>query len=62
MKIVRHSASARIAAVGIATSGVLLLAGCGAANEAGAPAGGDAAAGVSGTISGEGASSQEAAM
>ncbi len=70
MKIVRHSARARVAAVGLATTGALFLAGCGAANEApagGAPAagasGGAAApAGLEGTISGEGASSQEAAM
>lgn len=63
MTIVRHSARARVAAVGLATTGALFLAGCGAANEA-APAGGgsNAPAGVSGTISGEGASSQEAAM
>ena len=62
MKTLRHSARARFAAVGLATSGALLLAGCGAANET--PAAGAAAAGtgVSGTIAGEGASSQEAAM
>ncbi len=69
MKIVRHNARARVAAVGLATAGALFLAGCGAANEAAAPApagggaGGAAApAGVSGTIAGEGASSQETAM
>jgi len=62
VKNVRHSARARIAAVGLATSGALLLAGCGAANEAAAPAAGGEGSGVSGTISGEGASSQEAAM
>ena len=64
MKIVRHSARARVAAVGLATTGALFLAGCGAANETATPAAGgsDAPAGVSGTISGEGASSQEAAM
>lgn len=64
MKIVRHSARARVAAVGLATTGALFLAGCGAANETAAPAAGgtEAPAGVSGTISGEGASSQEAAM
>ena len=63
MKTVRHSARARIAAVGIATSGALLLAGCGASNESGgsaAPTSGGAAA-VSGTISGAGASTQQAA-
>lgn len=65
MKTLRHSARARIAAVGLATSGALLLAGCGAANETAAPpaAGGDAAATeLSGSISGAGASSQAAAM
>ena len=63
VKIVRHSARARVAAVGIATSGALLLAGCGASNESGgsaAPSGGASAA-VSGTISGAGASTQQAA-
>ncbi len=61
MKTVRHSARAQIAAVGIATG--VLLTGCGAANESGgsaAPSGGAAAA-VSGTISGAGASTQQAA-
>ena len=60
MKTVRHSARARIAAVGIATSGALLLAGCGAANET-APAGGGTAAAVTGTINGAGASTQQVA-
>jgi phosphate transport system substrate-binding protein len=63
VKTVRHSARARIAAVGIATSGALILAGCGAANESGgsaAPTGSGAAA-VTGTISGAGASTQQAA-
>jgi phosphate transport system substrate-binding protein len=49
----------------VAASGALLLAGCGAANEAAAPpAGGDApaASNVSGTIAGAGATSQQAAM
>lgn len=64
MKTLRHSARARIAAVGLATSGALLLAGCGAANEPSAPAAGGAAGGteLSGTIAGAGASSQAAAM
>jgi phosphate transport system substrate-binding protein len=52
--------------MGLATSGALLLAGCGAANETAAPpasgSGGDAAASVSGTISGAGSSAQQAAM
>ncbi|MCY7341300.1 MAG: phosphate ABC transporter substrate-binding protein PstS [Pseudonocardia sp.] len=63
MQTLRHGSRARIAAVGIATSGALLLAGCGAANEP-APAGGGstAAATASGTIAGAGASSQQAAM
>ncbi len=57
---------ARIAAVGIATSGALLLAGCGASNETGSTgssggSGTSAAAAVSGTISGAGASTQQAA-
>ncbi len=59
MKTVRHTA--RIAAVGVATG--VLLAGCGASNESGgsaAPSAGSAAA-VSGTISGAGASTQQAA-
>lgn len=62
MKIQRHSARARIAAVGIATSGALLLAGCGAANESGAA--GNTASGdkVAGTIAGAGASTQQAAQ
>jgi phosphate transport system substrate-binding protein len=62
----RHGTRARIAALGVFTSGALLLAGCGAANETAAPAtGGAGTAGaptVSGTISGAGASSQQAAM
>ncbi|QNG53525.1 phosphate ABC transporter substrate-binding protein PstS [Pseudonocardia petroleophila] len=63
VKIVRHSARARVAAVGLATSGALLLAGCGAANESGAPAaGGEAAASASASIAGAGATSQQAAM
>jgi phosphate transport system substrate-binding protein len=66
VKTVRHASRARIAAMGLATSGALLLAGCGAANETAAPpasgAGGEGAASVSGTISGAGASSQQAAM
>jgi phosphate transport system substrate-binding protein len=61
----RHGSRARLAAVGVAASGALLIAGCGAANEAAAPpAGGDApaASDVSGTISGAGATSQQAGM
>jgi len=61
----RHGSRARLAAVGVAASGALLLAGCGAANETAPPAGGGgdaAASGVSGTIAGAGASSQQAAM
>ena len=62
MKTVRHSARARIAAVGIATSGAMLLAGCGASNEAAAPGGANStAAALSGTIAGAGASTQQAA-
>jgi phosphate transport system substrate-binding protein len=59
----RHGSRARLAAVGVAASGALLLAGCGAANETAPPAGGDSATSdVSGTIAGAGASSQQAAM
>jgi phosphate transport system substrate-binding protein len=61
----RHGSRARLAAVGVAASGALLLAGCGAANESAPPAGGGgapAASDVSGTIAGAGASSQQAAM
>lgn len=57
------SSGARIAAA--ATAGALLLAGCGASNETGAPAGGGSGGGagkaVSGTIAGAGASTQQAA-
>ena len=63
MKNQRHVARARVAAAGVVAG--VLLAGCGAANES-APAGGAApSAGgtaLSGTISGAGASSQQAAM
>ena len=65
MNTLRHGSRARLAAVGVAASGALLLAGCGAANETAPPAGGGgdaAASGVSGTIAGAGASSQQAAM
>jgi phosphate transport system substrate-binding protein len=66
VKTERHGSRARIAAVGIAASGALLLAGCGAANESAAPAGGGAGAStaptVAGTIAGAGASSQQAAQ
>ncbi|MEQ3550934.1 phosphate ABC transporter substrate-binding protein PstS [Pseudonocardia nematodicida] len=57
----RRAPRARLAAVGVATTCALFVAGCGAANEGGG--GGEAAGGgVSGTISGAGASSQQAAM
>ena len=63
MKTLRHGSRARVAAVGIAAG--VLLAGCGAANES-APAGGTGSAAngpaLNGTISGAGASSQQAAM
>jgi phosphate transport system substrate-binding protein len=59
VKTVRHSARARIAAVGIATTGAMILAGCGAANESGST--GSSSAALSGTISGAGASTQQAA-
>jgi phosphate transport system substrate-binding protein len=64
VKTVRHGSRARIAAVGIAATSALLIAGCGAANESSAPTGGAAAgaADVSGTIAGAGASSQQAAQ
>jgi phosphate transport system substrate-binding protein len=61
----RHGSRARLAAVGVAASGALLLAGCGAANESAPPAGGGsapAASDVSGTIAGAGSSAQQAAM
>ncbi|MGH3615144.1 MAG: phosphate ABC transporter substrate-binding protein PstS [Pseudonocardia sp.] len=59
----RHGSRARMALAGLATSGVLLLAACGASNEQAAPSGGDSgAANLSGTIAGAGASSQAAAM
>jgi phosphate transport system substrate-binding protein len=61
----RHGSRARLAAVGVAASGALLLAGCGAANEAAAPpagGGAPAASDASGTISGAGATSQQAGM
>jgi len=59
---VRHGSRARIATVGLATGGVLLLAACGAANESTAPPAGGTGAMVSGTIAGAGASSQQAAI
>ncbi|WP_344416296.1 phosphate ABC transporter substrate-binding protein PstS [Pseudonocardia ailaonensis] len=54
---------ARIAAVGLAATGALVLAGCGAANEGSSAGGSSTAAGpaVTGTISGAGASTQQAA-
>ncbi|OLL75335.1 Phosphate ABC transporter, periplasmic phosphate-binding protein PstS [Pseudonocardia sp. Ae168_Ps1] len=61
MKTKRRAPRARLAAVGVATTCALFVAGCGAANEGG---GGGAAegSGVTGSISGAGASSQQAAM
>lgn len=59
MKTISRS---RVAAVGALATGALFLAGCGAANEGGSSSGGAADSGVSGTISGAGASSQQAAM
>ncbi|BBF99314.1 MULTISPECIES: phosphate ABC transporter substrate-binding protein PstS [Pseudonocardia] len=59
MKTKRRAPRARLAAVGVATTCALFVAGCGAANEGGGGAEGE---GVSGTISGAGASSQQAAM
>jgi phosphate transport system substrate-binding protein len=61
----RHGSRARLAALGVAASGALLIAGCGAANEAAPPAGGGdapAASDVAGTIAGAGATSQQAGM
>jgi phosphate transport system substrate-binding protein len=61
----RHGSRARLAAVGVAASSAILLAGCGAANETAPPAGGGdsgATSDVSGSIAGAGASSQQAAM
>lgn len=65
MNILRHGSRARLAAVGVAAGGALLIAGCGAANEAAPPAAGGGApatSDVSGQIAGAGASSQQAAM
>jgi phosphate transport system substrate-binding protein len=64
VKTLWPSAGARLAAVGIATTGAVILAGCGAANEApasGGSASGSSSAAVTGTISGAGASTQQAA-
>jgi len=64
VKTVRPNTRARIAAVGIATTGAMLIAGCGASNEApasGGSASGSSSAAVTGTISGAGASTQQAA-
>ena len=60
MKTKRRAPRARLAAIGVAASCALFVAGCGAANEGGG--GGEEGSGVSGTISGAGASSQQAAM
>jgi phosphate transport system substrate-binding protein len=67
VETVRHSARARVAAVGLTTAGALLLTGCGAANESAPPSGGSggsasAAPTIAGTIAGAGASSQQAAQ
>lgn len=59
MKTKRRAPRARLAAVGVAATCALLVAGCGAANEGG---GGQEGSGVSGSIAGAGASSQQAAM
>jgi len=65
VKTLLPSAGARLAAVSIATTGALLLAGCGAANESGSSGGGAApsagSSALKGTISGAGASTQQAA-
>jgi phosphate transport system substrate-binding protein len=62
VKTIRPS-RARVAAVGAVATGALFLAGCGAANEGGSSStGGAPESNVSGTISGAGASSQQAAM
>jgi phosphate transport system substrate-binding protein len=61
----RHGSRARLAAVGVAAGGALLLAGCGAANESAPQSGGagaPATSNVSGTIAGAGSSAQQAAM
>lgn len=61
MKTKRRAPRARLAAVGVATTCALFAAGCSAANEGGG--GGSAeGSGVSGSIAGAGASSQQAAM
>lgn len=68
MKTLRHGSRARTAAKGLAATiaAGVLLAGCGAANESGPASGGGGAtpgaAKLEGTISGAGASSQQAAM
>jgi phosphate transport system substrate-binding protein len=67
VKTVRHGSRARAAAIGLAATGAIFIAGCGAANETAAPpaaggTGGEGAPSVSGTIAGAGASSQQAAM
>ncbi len=59
MKTKRRAPRARLAAIGVATSCALLVAGCSAANEGGS---GGEGSGVSGTISGAGSSAQQAAM
>lgn len=61
MKTKRRAPRARLAAVGVAATCALFVAGCGAANEGGG-SGGEGGSGVSGTIAGAGASSQQAAM
>jgi len=59
VKTKRRATRARLAAIGVAAASAVLVAGCGAANEGG---GGSGDSGVSGTISGAGATSQQAAM
>nr|WP_214367455.1 phosphate ABC transporter substrate-binding protein PstS [Pseudonocardia sp. H11422] len=58
----RHGSRARLAAVGIVTSGALLLAGCGAANESGSAGGQGGGSNLSGAIAGAGSSAQQAAQ
>ena len=59
MKTKRRATRARLAAIGVAAVSAALVAGCGAANESGGSGG---SGGASGTISGAGATSQQAAM
>lgn len=61
MNTKRRATRARLAAIGVAAASAVLVAGCGAANEGGG-SGGSGSGGASGTISGAGATSQQAAM